>query len=75
MCMCRNSIGSNSYTTDEIITVCFFSKLIFYLNFVFKARSGKTIQITNTDAEGRMAMADALAQMKELVRFLNFFSN
>ncbi|CAK5024157.1 unnamed protein product [Meloidogyne enterolobii] len=50
MCMCRNSIGSNSFTTDEIIT----------------ARSGKTIQITNTDAEGRLAMADALAEMKEL---------
>uniref|UniRef100_A0A1I8BPM8 CYTOSOL_AP domain-containing protein n=1 Tax=Meloidogyne hapla TaxID=6305 RepID=A0A1I8BPM8_MELHA len=50
MCMCRNSIGSNSFTTDEIIT----------------ARSGKTIQITNTDAEGRMAMADALSEMKEL---------
>ncbi|KAF7638486.1 CYTOSOL_AP domain-containing protein [Meloidogyne graminicola] len=50
MCMCRNSIGSNSYTTDEILT----------------GRSGKTIHITNTDAEGRLAIADALAQMKEL---------
>ena len=65
MCMCRNSIGSNSFTTDEIITVNKFQ--LNFLNLIFKARSGKTIQITNTDAEGRLAMADALAEMKELV--------
>jgi leucyl aminopeptidase len=28
---------------------------------IFKAMNGKTIEITNTDAEGRLALADALA--------------
>ncbi|KAL3083238.1 hypothetical protein niasHS_011040 [Heterodera schachtii] len=49
MCMCRNSIGSHAYTCDEIIT----------------SRSGKRVHIYNTDAEGRMAMADPLAEAKE----------
>ena len=49
MCMCRNSIGSAAYTCDEIIT----------------ARSGKRVHINNTDAEGRMAMADPLTEMRE----------
>lgn len=44
MSMVRNSIGENSYVADEII----------------KARSGKRVRIGNTDAEGRMIMADVL---------------
>lgn len=51
MCMCRNSIGPNSYTCDEIIT----------------ARSGKRVHVYNTDAEGRMAMGDVLAEAREKV--------
>jgi leucyl aminopeptidase len=49
MCMVRNSIGSHSYTCDEIIT----------------SRSGKRIHIYNTDAEGRLAMLDPLTKMRE----------
>eukprot|EP01123_Difflugia_compressa_P001613 TRINITY_DN1196_c2_g2_i1.p1 TRINITY_DN1196_c2_g2~~TRINITY_DN1196_c2_g2_i1.p1 ORF type:complete len:597 (-),score=135.97 TRINITY_DN1196_c2_g2_i1:34-1824(-) len=46
----RNSIGSDSYVTDEVIT----------------ARSGVTVRVGNTDAEGRMVMADLIheAQMR-----------
>ncbi|XP_044271460.1 putative aminopeptidase W07G4.4 [Tribolium madens] len=46
----RNSIGSNGYVADEVIT----------------ARSGARIRVGNTDAEGRMVMADVLCKMKEL---------
>lgn len=44
MCMVRNSVGSDAYVSDEIIT----------------ARSGARVRVGNTDAEGRMAMADSL---------------
>lgn len=44
LCLCRNSIGSNSYVADELLL----------------SKSGKTVRVTNTDAEGRLAMADAL---------------
>ena len=47
--MVRNSVGSNAYVADEIIT----------------SRAGVRIRVGNTDAEGRMAMADVLAHMKE----------
>ncbi|XP_072027911.1 putative aminopeptidase W07G4.4 [Amphiura filiformis] len=49
MAMVRNSIGVESYVADELIA----------------SRAGKRIRIGNTDAEGRMAMADCLCQMKE----------
>ncbi|KAE9554366.1 hypothetical protein FO519_002425 [Halicephalobus sp. NKZ332] len=49
MCMVRNSIGSNAFTCDEIII----------------SRSKKRIQITNTDAEGRIAMLDPLTKFTE----------
>ncbi|EFO24712.1 aminopeptidase in chromosome V [Loa loa] len=52
MCMVRNSIGSNSYTCDEII----------------RSRSGKRIAICNTDAEGRITMLDPLTKMLELAK-------
>ena len=45
----RNSIGSDSYVCDEII----------------KSRTGVRVRIGNTDAEGRMVMADLLAEQKE----------
>lgn len=50
MAMVRNSVGNNCYVSDEII----------------KTRSGVRIRVGNTDAEGRMAMVDVLAHMKEL---------
>jgi len=49
MAMVRNSVGSNAYVSDEIIT----------------SRAGVRIRVGNTDAEGRMAMVDVLAHMKE----------
>lgn len=44
MCMVRNSVGEDAYVSDELIT----------------ANSGVVVRVGNTDAEGRMAMADAL---------------
>lgn len=49
LCMVRNSVGEECYVADEIIT----------------SRANVRIRIGNTDAEGRMAMADALCIMKE----------
>jgi len=51
MCMVRNSVGSDAYVSDELIT----------------SRAGVRIRVGNTDAEGRMAMVDALAEMKERI--------
>lgn len=50
MCLCRNSVGEDSYVADELLV----------------SRSGKTVRVTNTDAEGRFAMADALFKMSEI---------
>lgn len=50
MAMVRNSVGVESYVADEIIT----------------SRAGVRVRVGNTDAEGRMAMADPLCEMKEL---------
>ena len=51
MSMVRNSVGSDCYVSDEIIT----------------SRAGVRIRVGNTDAEGRMVMADLLCYMKERV--------
>ncbi|XP_001656227.2 putative aminopeptidase W07G4.4 [Aedes aegypti] len=51
LCMVRNSVGEDCYVSDEMIT----------------SRAGVRVRVGNTDAEGRMAMADALCQMKERV--------
>ncbi|MDY7226403.1 hypothetical protein [Hyalangium rubrum] len=47
--MVRNSIGEESFVSDEIIT----------------GRSGVRVRIGNTDAEGRLVLADLLAALKE----------
>lgn len=47
LCMVRNSIGENCYVSDEVIT----------------SRAGIRVRVGNTDAEGRMAMTDALCQV------------
>ncbi|GAB1598632.1 putative aminopeptidase W07G4.4 [Argonauta hians] len=49
MSMVRNSVGPDGYVADEIIT----------------SRSNVRVRVGNTDAEGRMAMADLLCYMKE----------
>ncbi|XP_063989183.1 putative aminopeptidase W07G4.4 isoform X2 [Diachasmimorpha longicaudata] len=50
LCVVRNSIGENCYVADEVIT----------------GKSGRRVRIVNSDAEGRMAMADALFHIKEM---------
>ncbi|KAK7109356.1 hypothetical protein V1264_013409 [Littorina saxatilis] len=45
----RNSVGEECYVADEIIT----------------SRAGKRVRVGNTDAEGRMVMADVLCKFKE----------
>ncbi|XP_025831205.1 putative aminopeptidase W07G4.4 [Agrilus planipennis] len=45
----RNSVGSDAYVSDELI----------------QSRSGALVRVTNTDAEGRMIMADVLCKLKE----------
>lgn len=50
--MVRNSVGENSYVSDEMIT----------------SRAGKRVRVGNTDAEGRMILADVLCYMKELAK-------
>ena len=49
LCMVRNNVGEECYVADEIIV----------------SRAGSHVRIGNTDAEGRMAMADSLAYFKE----------
>ncbi|KAL8602889.1 hypothetical protein ACOMHN_026849 [Nucella lapillus] len=46
----RNSVGEECYVSDEIIT----------------SRAGKRVRVGNTDAEGRMVMADVLCKFKEM---------
>lgn len=50
MAMVRNSVGSNAYVSDEIIT----------------SRAGVRVRVGNTDAEGRMAMADVLCKVQKI---------
>ncbi|MDI1445605.1 leucyl aminopeptidase family protein [Polyangium sp. 6x1] len=46
----RNSVGDESFVSDEII----------------RARSGVRVRIGNTDAEGRLVLADLLAEAKTI---------
>jgi len=50
MACVRNSVGEDCYVSDEIVT----------------SRAGVRVRVGNTDAEGRMVMADLLCEMKEL---------
>lgn len=45
----RNSIGSDSYVADEILT----------------SHGGARVRVGNTDAEGRMVLADLLSHLRE----------
>ncbi|KAI9253845.1 hypothetical protein BDA99DRAFT_486094 [Phascolomyces articulosus] len=49
LALVRNSVGSDSYVSDEIII----------------SRNGTRVLVGNTDAEGRMVMTDLLCQFKE----------
>ncbi len=44
LCAAENSVSDNAYRPDDIITY----------------RNGVTVEVTNTDAEGRLVLADAL---------------
>jgi leucyl aminopeptidase len=46
--LCENAIGGKAYRVDDVI----------------KSHSGVTVEITNTDAEGRLVLADALSYSK-----------
>ncbi|KAJ8684370.1 hypothetical protein QAD02_020162 [Eretmocerus hayati] len=48
----RNSCGENAYVADEVLT----------------AKSGARVRVNNTDAEGRMVMADILYHIKEMAK-------
>ncbi|KAI3659992.1 hypothetical protein MP638_000040 [Amoeboaphelidium occidentale] len=52
LALVRNSIGSDSYVADEVIL----------------SRAGSRVLIGNTDAEGRMAMTDLLAESVEIAQ-------
>ena len=45
LCIVENAIGPDSYKPDDILTL----------------HSGKTVEINNTDAEGRLILADGLS--------------
>lgn len=46
--MVRNSVGEEAYVADELL----------------RCRRGLAVRVGNTDAEGRMAMADLLAEVR-----------
>ena len=48
--LAENMIGGNAYKPDDIL----------------KARNGKTIEVRNTDAEGRLVLADCLCYASDL---------
>lgn len=48
----RNSIGSNAFVADEIIT----------------SRAGVRVRIGNTDAEGRLVLSDVLTHLMEMAQ-------
>jgi leucyl aminopeptidase len=48
----RNSVGTECYVADEVIT----------------SHAGKRVLVVNTDAEGRMVMADLLSEAREMAK-------
>lgn len=50
--LCENAIGPHAYKPGD----------------VFKARSGKTVEIISTDAEGRLILADALHYVSDVMK-------
>lgn len=52
----ENMIGGNAYKPDDIL----------------KAKNGKTIEVTNTDAEGRLVLADCLCFAQEKIKDIDY---
>ncbi len=52
----ENMVGGDAYKPDDII----------------KAKNGKTIEVRNTDAEGRLVLADALCYAQEKIKDLDY---
>lgn len=52
LCIAENAVGPNSYRNDDIL----------------KMYSGKTVEINNTDAEGRLVLADGVAYVSRELR-------
>ncbi len=50
--LCENSIGAHAYRPEDVIT----------------SRSGISVEVMNTDAEGRLILADALDYVKEVIK-------
>ncbi len=52
----ENMIGGNAYKPDDIL----------------KAKNGKTIEVRNTDAEGRLVLADSLCYAQENIKNFDY---
>ncbi len=52
----ENMIGGNAYKPDDVL----------------KSRSGKTIEVRNTDAEGRLVLADVLDYAQDTVKHTDY---
>lgn len=52
----ENMIGGNAYKPDDILT----------------ARNGKTIEVRNTDAEGRLVLADCLCYAQDEIKDIDY---
>ena len=50
LCLAENAFGGSSYKPGDVLTAC----------------NGKTVQVVDTDAEGRLALADGLAYISDL---------
>ncbi|MFT5683477.1 MAG: putative aminopeptidase NPEPL1 [Myxococcota bacterium] len=50
LCLAENAVGPNAVRPDDVLTM----------------RSGKTVEVNNTDAEGRLVLADGVAWAAEL---------
>lgn len=53
--LCENMIGGNAYKPDDVL----------------RAKNGKTIEIRNTDAEGRLVLADVLCYIQDYFKEKN----
>ncbi|RXJ85278.1 leucyl aminopeptidase [Arcobacter sp. CECT 8985] len=52
----ENMIGGNAYKPDDVLT----------------ARNGKTIEVKNTDAEGRLVLADCLCYAQDEIKDIDY---
>jgi leucyl aminopeptidase len=57
--MTENMIGGNAYKPDDILT----------------AKNGKTIEVRNTDAEGRLVLADCFCYIQDYAKENNITAN